>query len=200
MIIKFFYNLLTSSNNHLLLQFCRCLAHALGPALAKMVVMMVTYHHPRHPPQPNFSHSSWGIKEWWKKHYASLRRIPLAPTSKTKGLNQTSIAPSRIFRTLSLRSSKRQKNRSKQTSGWIPLSKSSACWESLNPWRQSTHPISCRGQQEFGGPIICLPYLQMQMSHGINSRQHLGGIIFPRCWCAWRQLSLWSSPKGPRLL
>ena len=95
--------------------------------------------------------------------------------NKTKGLNQTSIAPSRIFRTLSLRSSKRQKNRSKQTSGWIPLSKSFACWESLNPWRQSTHPISCRGQQESSGPIICLPYLQMQMSPGINSRQHLGG-------------------------
>ena len=168
--IQFFCNLLTSSNNHLLLQFCRCLTHALGPAPSKMVAMMVTYHHHRHPLRTNFSRSSWGIKEWWKKHCASLRRIMLMPASKTKGLNKTIIAPLRIFRTLSLWSSKRQKNRSKQTSGWIPLSKTFACWESLNPWRQSTHPISCRGQQEFGGPIICLPYLQMQMSPGINSR------------------------------
>ena len=159
MMIQFFCNLLTSSNNHLLLQFCRCLTHALGPAPTKIVSMMVTYHHYRHPPRMNFSHNSWGIKGRWKKHYATLRRILLMPANKTTGQSQTSIAPSRIFKTLSLRSSKGQKNRSKQTSGWIPLSKSFACWESLNPWRQSTHPISCRGQQESGGPIICLPYL-----------------------------------------
>ena len=61
MIIQFIYNFLTSSNNHLLLQFCRWLALTLGPVPTKMA-MMVTYHHHRHPPRMSFSRNFWGIR------------------------------------------------------------------------------------------------------------------------------------------
>ena len=180
MIIQFFYNLLTSSNNHLLLQFCRCVAHVLGPAPAKMVAMMVTFYHHRHLPWTIFSCSSWGIKEQWMKHYASLRRTQPMPTSRIRGQSQINIVHSRTFWRLSLLSLKRQKNRSRLISGWTLLNRSSICWGSPKWWRPSMHCIKCRGPQVSGGLIICLTYLLEQMLPRSNSRQPLGGIIYPQ--------------------
>ena len=64
-----------------------------------------------------FSHNSWEISEQWKIHCASLRRTLLMPISRIKGLNQISIAHSRPFKTPSLLSSKKQKNRPRWMSG-----------------------------------------------------------------------------------
>ena len=116
MITQFICNLLTSSNNHLLLQLCRWLELALEQATTK-VATMVTYHHRHHHLWMNSSHSSWVVREQWRKQCASLRRTLLRLVSKIKGLNQINTAHSRTFKTPSLLSSKRQKNRSRWMSG-----------------------------------------------------------------------------------
>ena len=113
MITQFICNLLTSCNNHLLLQFCRWLALALEQAPAR-VAMMVIYHHHRPLLRMSFLHSYWEIREQWRIHCASMHRTPLMPVSNIKGLNLINIAHSKISKTLSLLSSKRPKNRSRR--------------------------------------------------------------------------------------
>ena len=96
MIIQFICNLLTSSNNHLLLQLYRWLALVLEQAAAKRA-MTVTYHHRHHHLLMSSLPNSWEARGLWRKPYASLRRTWLAPANSNRGLSQTSTASSRIF-------------------------------------------------------------------------------------------------------
>ena len=122
MIIQFICNLLTSSNNHLLLQLCRWLTLRLEQATTKVVTTM-TYHHHHHCLRMNSSHSSWVVREQWRKHYASLRITLLTPISNIKGLSQINTTISRISKTPSLLSSRWSKNRSRRMKGLTQLSK-----------------------------------------------------------------------------
>ena len=167
MIVQFIYNLLTSSNNHLLLQLCRWLALALEQATTKVVTTM-TYHHHHHCLRMNSSHSSWVVREQWRKPYASLRRILLAPISNNRGLSQINIVLLRISWTPSLLSSRWPKNRFKRMNGLTPLSKSSVYWVLWNIKRQNMRPINYRDRPGYGGPISCPPYLPTHRSHGSN--------------------------------
>ena len=112
--------------------------------------------------------------------------------SRMWGRSQINTVHSRTFWRLSLLSLKRQKNRSRLMSGWTLLNRSFVCWGLPKWWRPSMHRINCRGLQVAGGLIIRLPYLLLLMLPGNNSRKPLGGIIYPRGWCGWRPLSLWS--------
>ena len=165
MIIQFICNLLTSSNNHLLLQLCRWLALVPEQAAAKRA-MTVTYHHRHHRLLMSSLHNSWEAKGLWRKPCASLRRTRLTPANNNRSLSQISTAPSRIFWIPSLLSSRWPRNRSRWMSGSTLLSKSSICWGSPSTRRQNMHPISCNDRPEYGGPFSCHLYLPILRSHG----------------------------------
>ena len=160
MITQFIYNLLTSSNNHLLLQLCRWLALALEQAPAEVTTTM-TYHYHRQCLRMNYSHSSWVIREPCRIHYDSLRRTPLMPVSNIKGLSQINTALSRISKTPSLLSSKWPKNRSRWMIGLTQSSKSSVYWGLWNIRRQNMSPVSCRDRLEYGGPFPVISTYQL---------------------------------------
>ena len=63
MIIQFVCNLLTSSNNHLLLQLCRWLTLVLEQAAAK-TTMMVTYHHRHQCLLMSSLRNSWELEDY----------------------------------------------------------------------------------------------------------------------------------------
>ena len=124
MIIQFIYNLLTSSNNHLLLQLCRWLALMQEKAATKRA-MTVTYHHRHHRLLMSSLPNSWEARGLWRKPYVSLRITRLAPASNNRGLSRISTVLSRIFWIPSLLSSRWSGNRSRRMSGSTLLSKSS---------------------------------------------------------------------------
>ena len=159
MIIQFFYNLLTSSNNYLLLQLCRWLA--LTEGLVPVVMVMMISHHHRTPRQRKWWHNSWRPNGLWGKYYAGLRRTPVVDgdETNTRDPNQISTMNSSTFWTLNLLSLRRQRSHCKLMNGSIPLSRSFISWELQSIWRLNMPHISCMVQQTFGGLITCLPSL-----------------------------------------
>ena len=106
---KFICNLLTSTNNRLLLQLCRWLA-PVQELVAAMMATTVTYHHCHHRLLMSSLHNFWEVRELWRKPYTSLRRTPLVATHSSKGPSQISIVHSRNSWIQSLLSSRWLRN------------------------------------------------------------------------------------------
>ena len=168
MIIQFTCNLLTSSNNNLLLQLYRWLALVLEQAAAKRATT-VTSHHRHHHLRLNSLHNSWVVRELWRKPYASLRRTWLVLDNSNRGLSWISTALSRVSWTPSLLFSRWPKNCSRRMNGSTLLSKSSIYWGSQNIRRQNMCPINYRDRPGYGLPISYSLYLPMHRSYGSNS-------------------------------
>ena len=126
MSIQIICNLLTSSNNHLLLQLRRWLA-PVQELVATMMATAMTYHHRHRRLLRSSLPNSWEAKGQWRKLCTSLRRTQLVPIHSNRGLSQTSTAPLRNFWIQSLLSSRWQRNRYRQMSGSTPLSRSFVC-------------------------------------------------------------------------
>ena len=120
----FICNLLTSTNNRLLLQLRRWRAPVLE-LVAVMMAMVITYHHHRRRLLRSSLLSSWGAKGQWKKLCASLRRRPLMATHSNQGPSQISTVYSRNFWIQSLLSSRWLRNHYRLTSAqyhWAEVS------------------------------------------------------------------------------